>query len=40
MAAVPEIDAESRAIQAESVAFRIRKGDVFEIPLRSASEQG
>lgn len=39
MATIPEIDAESWATQAESVAFRIREDDVVEFRLRSASDQ-
>jgi hypothetical protein len=40
MAPAPEIDAESRATQAESVAFRVRKDDVVQFRLRTASDQG
>ena len=40
MAPVPEIDAESWATQAESVAFRVREDDVVEFRRHSASGQG
>jgi hypothetical protein len=40
MAPVPEIDAESGAIQAVRVAFGVRENDAVEFRLRSASGQG